>query len=301
MALPALVGRGLRGTPYVLEVRDLWPDFPIAMGVVRNPLVKRGLLALERLAYRRAWRLVALAPGIKREIERKASVPPARVLMVPNGSDTAGLWPVDRPVRRHLPVEPGDFVLGYAGTLGLANGLDAVLDAARVLKRRGVAGVTFVLVGDGREKARLERRAAAEGLDRVRFAGLVGKARYNDVLAEFDVGLQVLMNVEGFHYGTSPNKFFDYLAAGKPVLVNYPGWMSDLVTGHGCGLAVRPDDPEAFADAVERLLRDRDGCAAMGRAARALAEREFSQEKILVDLARFVEAAGSFERAEAAR
>jgi glycosyltransferase involved in cell wall biosynthesis len=289
MALPALVGRWARGIPYVLEVRDLWPDFPIEMGIIRNPVLKRVLWAFERLAYRRAWRLVALAPGIKRQIEGKAGVAPSSVLMVPNGSDTAGLWPVDRPARRHLPVGRNELVLGYTGTLGVANGLDAVLDAARVLKRRRVHGVTFALIGDGREKTRLMCRAAREGLDNVRFTGLVGKGRYNEILAELDVGLQILMNVKAFYYGTSPNKFFDYLAAGKPVLVNYPGWMSDLVTQHECGVAVAPDDPDLFADAVERLLEDRDRLSAMGRAARVLAEAEFSQQRILVDLARFVE------------
>jgi glycosyltransferase involved in cell wall biosynthesis len=117
------------------------------------------------------------------------------------------------------------------------------------------------------------------------------------VLGELDVGMQILLNVPAFYYGTSPNKFFDYLAAGRPVLVNYPGWMSDLVVRHGCGAAVPPDDPEAFADAVERLRESRETLAEMGRAARALAESQFSQQKILVELAEFIETSAA-ERAD---
>lgn len=289
VSLPALMARWVRGIPYVLEVRDLWPDLPIAMGIIRNPLAKRALRIWERTAYRWAWRLVALAPGIKQGIERNAQVAPDLIAMIPNGSDTEGLRPLGRPPRKDLGVADDVLALGYAGTHGTANGLDAVLDAAAVLRRRGVRDVVFVLIGDGREKARLVRRAEKEGLDNVRFVGLVSKAHYNQVLAELDVGMQILLDVPAFYYGTSPNKFFDYLAVGKPVLVNYPGWMSDLVTENGCGVAVPPRDPEAFADAVERLNAERDGLQEQGRAARALAESRFSHAEILPRLARFVE------------
>lgn len=289
VSLPALWGRLVCRTPYVLEIRDLWPDLAIEMGVIRNGLVKAVLRAWERFAYRRAWRLVALAPGIKDGIVAKAGVDPSRVIMIPNGSDTENLKPIERPVKRLLPSRDGEFVLGYTGTLGLANGLDAVLDAAAALKRRGRAHIRFVLIGDGRERSRLLKRVEVEGLDNVSFADLFAKRDYNNVLAELDAGLQILKDVPGFRYGTSPNKFFDYLAAGKPVLVNYPGWMSELVTANDCGIAVAPGDAEAFADAVEALAADRDRSLAMGRAARALAEREFSQQRILVDLARFIE------------
>jgi glycosyltransferase involved in cell wall biosynthesis len=259
------------------------------MGIVRNPVAKRVLLLWEWITYRCAAKLVALAPGIKEGIRRKANVPDERIVMIPNGSDTKNLRPLGRLARELLPIGDELFVLGFTGTHGRANGLDAVLDAAAVLQRRGVEGIAFALIGDGREKARLVRRAADERLDNVHFVGLFKKAQYNRVLAELDIGLQILENVPAFYYGTSPNKFFDYLAAGRPVLVNYPGWMADLVTEHECGVAVPPDDPEAFADAVEQLLAGRERLGEMGHAARSLAEAEFSQEKILVDLARFVE------------
>lgn len=289
VSIPALCVRLLKGTPYVFEVRDLWPDLPIQMGIISNPLIKWPLYAWEWITYRFAWKLVALAPGIKSEIERKAGIPGERVAMIPNGGDTEHLRPLGRLPRTHIPVGEEKLVLAYAGTHGTANGLGAVLDAASVLKRRGVEGAALVLIGDGREKGALQKRAAAEGLDNVHFLGLHNKSVLNRLMAEIDVGMQILKNVPGFYYGTSPNKFFDYLAAGKPVLVNYPGWMSDLVSEHACGAAVPPDDPEAFADAVEQLLARRAELPEMGEAARRLAEEQFSQQKILVDLALFIE------------
>ena len=296
VSLPALAARWLRGTPYAFEVRDLWPDLPIEMGVLRNPALRALLLLWEKVVYLGAWRLVALAPGIQQGIEQKAGIPPAAIRMIPNGADTANLRPLPpRRPRTHLGLPDDLLVLGYAGTHGTANGLDAVLDAAAVLQARGVRGAAFALIGDGREKPRLQRRAADERLANVRFFDLVSKATYNEVLAELDVGLQILLDVPGFRWGTSPNKFFDYLAAGRPVLVNYPGWMSSLVTENGCGVAVPPGDPQAFADAVEDLLARRAELPALGAAARALAEERFSQQRILVDLARVLE-----ERREAA-
>jgi glycosyltransferase involved in cell wall biosynthesis len=290
VSIPALAARWLRGTPYVFEVRDLWPDLPIEMGIVRNPLLCALLLLWEKVVYLGAWRLVALAPGIRDGIVRKAGIPPAQILMVPNGADTEGLQPLPpRRPRTHLDLPDHLLVLGYAGTHGTANGLDALLDAARELRRRGIREVAFALIGDGREKPHLLARATAERLDNVHFYDLVSKATYNEVLAELDVGLQILLDIPGFRQGTSPNKFFDYLAAGRPVVVNYPGWMSELVTAAGCGVAVPPGDPEAFADAVEDLLARRAELAAPGAAARRLAEERFSQQRILVDLARFLE------------
>ncbi|MCK6478720.1 MAG: glycosyltransferase family 4 protein [Planctomycetaceae bacterium] len=289
VSIPALAARFLRGLPYAFEVRDLWPDLAVEMGVVRNGLLRWFLYRWERIAYRRASWLVALAPGIADGIVAKAGIPRERVAMIPNGCDTVGILPLPGRPRRHLGVPDDAFVLGFTGTHGPANGLPAVLDAAAELKRRGRTGILLVLVGDGRDKAALVERARREGLDNVRFLGLFGKDRYAEVLAEFDVGMQILKNVPGFRWGTSPNKFFDYLAAGRPVLVNYPGWMASIVEEGGCGVAVPPDDPAAFADAVERLAAGRDRLPAMGAAARRVAEERFAQVRILSDLAEFLE------------
>src|SRR5690606_18982018 len=126
-----------------------------------------------------------------------------------------------------------DFMAIFTGTHGKANGLGAVIDAAAILHSRGAKGIKIVLVGDGAEKASLMERVEKEGLGSiVIFHAPVPKARLAGLMASANVGLQILANVPAFYYGTSPNKFFDYLAAGLPVLTIYPGWVADLIEEH---------------------------------------------------------------------
>lgn len=275
--LPAIAARLLRGRRYVFEVRDLWPELPRAMGVIRNPLVLRALAALEWTSYRLASRLIGLAPGIVKGIEQQG-VPAERIAFVPNGCDLDlfGGSATNRP-----PVVAPDALMAiFAGTHGQANGLDAVLDAAAVLKARGRSDIQIVLIGDGKLKPALRRRAAAEALDQVHFLDPVGKRDLVALLNGADVGLQILSNVPAFYNGTSPNKFFDYMAAGLPVITNYPGWIADIIVKRECGLAVPPDDPEAFADALVAASGQRERLRAMGRNARALAEQEFDRDAL---------------------
>lgn len=274
--IPGIVARWLRRKPFVFEVRDLWPELPRAMGVITNPVVLRLLSALEWLSYRSADRCVALSPGIAEGIGRRG-VADARIMLVPNGCDldifaATGLSPW-----RPDGVRESDLMAVFTGTHGMANGLDAVLDAAGSLRARGRDDIRLVLVGDGRLKPKLMERAAREGLGNVVFHPPVDKARLAGLLAGADVGLQCLANVPAFYYGTSPNKFFDYIAAGLPVLNNYPGWLAGMIEEHRCGFAVAPDDPSAFADALERAADDRPALKRMGANAAALARARFSR------------------------
>src|SRR5690606_35955644 len=123
-------------------------------------------------------------------------------------------------------------------------------------------------------------RARREGLDNVVFHAPVGKDRLAGLMASTDVGMQILANVPAFYYGTSPNKFFDYLASALPLLNNYPGWLAGPIEDSGCGFTVPPDDPGAFADALERAADDREDLARMGRVARTMAERDFDRKRL---------------------
>lgn len=273
--IPGILARWLRRKRFVFEVRDLWPELPRAMGVIRNPVVLWAMGVLEWASYRSAHRLIGLSPGIVDGIAHRG-VPRDRIAMVPNGCDL-GIFgaPVDS--WRPEQVAPGDLMAVFAGTHGMANGLDAVLDAAAELKRRGRHDIKIVLIGQGKLKPSLEARARRENLDNVVFHAPVNKARLAGLMAATDVGLQVLANVPAFYYGTSPNKFFDYIAAGQPVLNNYPGWLAEMISEHGCGFAVPPADAAAFADALERAANDRDALKSMGHRARALAEGDFDR------------------------
>lgn len=287
--IPGIVMKPLRGKPFVFEVRDLWPELPREMGVITNPVVLKAMDILEWLSYRSADACIGLSPGIVRGITRRG-VTPERVSMIPNGCDLELFTPAHRSEAVTLDgIGERDFVAIFCGAHGVANGLDAVLDAAKVLKRREADDIKILLVGDGKLKPRLKERARAEALDNCIFCDPMPKHKLSKVTASVDVGLMILANVPAFYYGTSPNKFFDYIASGLPVLNNYPGWLAEMIDKNGCGVAVPPDDPEAFADALIQL---RDGAAkrtGMGIKARSLAETQFNRADLADRFVSFLE------------
>jgi glycosyltransferase involved in cell wall biosynthesis len=276
--IPGIVARWLRGKPFVFEVRDLWPELPRAMGVIRNPLVLWAMGVLEWASYRSAHRLIGLSPGIVDGIAHRG-VSPDRIASVPNGCD---LDIFATPVQPWRPaqVQATDLMAVFAGTHGMANGLEALLDAAAELKRRGRDDIKLLLIGQGKLKSGLQARAERDGLSNVVFHDPVNKARLAGLMASTDVGLQVLANVPAFYYGTSPNKFFDYIASGLPVLINYPGWLAEMIEKHQCGFAVQPDNPVAFADALEQAAADRSALKLMGQRGLSLARAQFARQAL---------------------
>lgn len=274
--IPGIAARWLRRKPFVFEVRDLWPELPREMGVITNPVVLAALSALEWSSYRSAHRCVALSPGIARGIARRG-VSQDKIDMIPNGCDIGIFGAQDQGVWRPNGVGPTDLMAVFTGTHGPANGLDAVLDAAAVLKTRARDDIKLVLVGDGKLKPALQARAAAEGLDNVIFHAPVPKTQLSALMAAADLGMQCLANIPAFYYGTSPNKFFDYIAAGLPVLNNYPGWLAEMIVAENCGFAVPPDAPGAFADQLEAAADDRAALTQMGKNGAALAQRDFDR------------------------
>lgn len=276
--IPGIFARWLRGKPFVFEVRDLWPELPRAMAVIRNPLVLGAMSILEWVSYRSAHRLVGLSPGIVDGIARRG-VPRGRIALIPNGCDL-GIFAGEVEPWRPEQVKYDDLLAVFAGTHGVANGLDALLDVAAELKQRDRSDIKLMLIGQGKLKPALQDRAIREKLDNIVFHDPVNKTRLSGLLAGADVGLQTLANISAFYYGTSPNKFFDYIAAGLPVLNNYPGWLAGMIRDNQCGFAVEAEDPQAFADALEQAANDRAVLKVMGVRARELAEREFNREQL---------------------
>ncbi len=279
--IPGIAGKLLRRRRFVFEVRDLWPELPRAMGVIRNPVVLWMMSILEWCCYRSADLCIGLAPGIVEGIARRG-VPRERIEMIPNAADLELFRPGKRTMGR-------DRVrAAFAGTHGIANGVDAVLDAAVELLRRGDRTIRVELIGDGKLKPVLRGRAEREHLSNVTFTDPLPKTELAARLADADIGLMVLADVPAFYYGTSPNKFFDYLASGLPVICNYPGWVADLLAQHQCGIAVPPCDAAAFADAIQALASDPAKRRAMGENARKLAS-QFDRERLALSLAEVLE------------
>ncbi|UWN51852.1 putative sugar transferase EpsL [Alcanivorax sp. ALC70] len=276
--IPGIFARRLRGKAFVFEVRDLWPELPRAMGVIKNPVVLWLMSVLEWCSYHSAHRLVALAPGMAEGIESRG-IPKERIAMIPNGCDFDIFADATNPWRPEGVAE-ADFLAIFTGTHGVANGLGAVLDVAAELKSRGRDDIKLALVGDGKLKPELVDRARREGLSNVVFHDPVDKQRLAGLMAGADVGLQILANVPAFYFGTSPNKFFDYISAGLPVINNYPGWLERLLEESGAGVAVPPDNAGAFADTLIDLADHRDKLPAMSRAASELGQQRFDRDAL---------------------
>ena len=277
-AIPGIFARWLRRKPFVFEVRDLWPELPRAMGVIRNPLLLSAISALEWASYRSAHRVIGLSPGIVEGITQRG-VSRSSIAMVPNGCD---LDIFSSPVMPWRPaqIQSTDLMAVFAGTHGVANGLDALLNVAAELKRRGREDIKLLLIGKGKLKASLQARAEMENLTNVVFLAPVNKSQLAGLMSAADMGLQILANVPAFYYGTSPNKFFDYIAAGLPVLNNYPGWMAEIIEEHHCGFTVPPENPVAFADALEQAASNRAALRAMGQRGLALAKAQFARHAL---------------------
>ncbi len=290
ISLPAMYAAKRSRTPFVFEVRDLWPEAPIQMGALKSKPFVWSALALERLAYNQASHIVALSPGMKEGILAKG-VPDAKVSVIPNSSDLDIFSPeVDGGDFRTRLGTSGKFALLYFGAMGEANGLGFVLDCAAELKRRAHDDVVFVLHGDGKERPMLEARKEAEGLDNVVFSEQnLSKKDVARLVASSDVAMTIYKNVP-ILYTCSPNKMFDSFAAGKPVLTNMPGWLQGLVEEHNAGVFVEPDNAQDFADKVAILAAQPERLDVMGQNSRKLAEEMFAREKLTRDLERVLAA-----------
>ncbi|HCG5310003.1 glycosyltransferase family 4 protein [Vibrio parahaemolyticus] len=274
--IPGIFARWLRGKPFVFEVRDLWPELPKEMGVIKNPIILGLMSLLEWASYRSANRCIGLSPGIVEGI-KKRGVPKDKIAMVPNGCDLSIFTQPSEPWRPE-GVAQEDLMAVFTGTHGMANGLDAVLDAATELQSRGRNDIKLVLVGQGKLKPQLEAKAKEMQLNNVVFHPPVNKQKLAGLMASADVGMQVLANIPAFYYGTSPNKFFDYISAGLPVINNYPGWLAGMIEDSQCGFTVAPENPQAFANALEQAADNRDALVNMGASARQLAESQFDRQ-----------------------
>lgn len=285
--LPGIVAKWFRRKKFVFEVRDLWPELPKALGM-KNPFFLWGMSVLEKRSYHAADACIGLSPGICEGIRRRSQKGKS-IAMIPNGCDLDLFSPSTNKPDVIPGVKSTDTVAVFTGAHGIANGLDAVLDMATVLKAQKRDDIKIVFVGEGKMKKSLMERAKNENLDNCIFLGHMPKKELNEVMARADIGLMVLANVPAFYYGTSPNKFFDYIASGLPVVNNYPGWLADLINENKCGIAVEPEKSDLFATAVIQLADHPELCKEYGANGRALAEREFARDLLGSQFVKFLE------------
>ncbi len=273
-AVSAWVVAALRRKPFLLEVRDLWPEFAIDMGVLTNPVLIWASRRLEHFLYARADHLLVNSPAY-RDYLLARGIPGEKISFIPNGVDTAMFDPAaDATELRVQWGLEGKFVVTYAGALGPANDIDTLLGAARYLQ--DMPQVHILLVGDGKDRPRLERLAAAWHLQNVTFVGARPKAEMPRFLAASDACVAILRNIPMFRT-TYPNKVFDYMAAGRPTILAIDGVIREVVEAARGGIFVPPGDARALAEGIRHLARHPEEARRMGQNARAYVQAHFER------------------------
>jgi glycosyltransferase involved in cell wall biosynthesis len=278
----------LKGAKFLFEVRDLWPDFAIAVGVLKSPTLIKLSFWLEKFLYRRADRMMVNSPGYVEHVRGRGA---RSVELIPNGADPEMFNPLDNGHSfRQKNFLKNKFVVLYAGAHGISNDLTVVLDAARLLEKD--FKYRFVFLGDGKEKANLQALATEMGLKNVIFLPPLPKNEMAAALAGADACLAILKPLDEYKT-TYPNKVFDYMAAGRPVVLAIDGVIREVVEAADCGVFAQPGNPAALAEAIARLAANRDEALRMGLAGRSYLEQHFSREALAEKLERLLGSIGS--------
>ncbi len=261
--------------PYIFEVRDLWPKAPIEVGAITNPLLIRYLQKLEARIYQNALSLVALSPDIANHL-RKISKQ-SKLHLIPNFSDLEQFQPCpksDALLKKYGLEET--FTIAYTGALGKVNAVEELIDLAEMAYQRN-KNWQFLIMGSGSHREYLEQIAQEKELDNVIFIPFGNKASVNEVLSLSDFAW-----ISFAHYPVlktnSPNKFFDAIAAGKPVIINHKGWVYDLMKAYHLGIPCLPSKLDKAFEQLEELVDNPEKIQEMGRNSRRLAESYFSKE-----------------------
>lgn len=274
----------LKGVPFLFEVRDLWPEFAMAVGVLTNRTLIRLSLWLERFLYRHADRVIINSPGFDAHVRQRGA---RHVELVPNGADPAMFDPADAGQAFRSAHGLNDkFVVLYAGAHGMSNDLGVLLESARLLADQ--SQIQVVLLGDGKEKSNLQAQAAALNLSNVSFIPSVPKEEMTGAMAAADACVAILKAVQAYKT-TYPNKVFDYMCAGRPVVLAIDGVIREVVEAAGCGIFAAPGDPQDLAKAIRLLAGDPHRSREMGLNGRRYVEAHFNRPLLAEKLAKIME------------
>ncbi len=273
----------LKRVPFLFEVRDLWPAFAIAVGVLHNKVIIKATEWLERFLYQRADQMLVNSPGFIRHIEERGG---GKIALVPNGADPSMFDPKSdgAEFRKSHQLE-GKFVALYAGAHGMSNDLEILLGAAK--KLLALSEIAIVLLGDGKEKPALIDLSASLGLNNVHFIPPVPKTKMGQVLAAADACIAILKPIE-MYKTVYPNKVFDYMAAGRPVILAIDGVIREVIEDADAGIFVAPGDADSLAAAIRNLAANRQEADRLGQNGLKYVEEHFDRRVISKKMAQIM-------------
>jgi len=290
IGLPALVLRLFKRIPYIFEVRDLWPEVPIQMGGLKNPLLINLAISFEKLIYKKALHIIALSPGMQEGIIKKGAAP-EKISMIPNMAKIDKFWPREpnQKILKEYSINPQSFKVIHFGSMNIANGLDYILKAALIIKQEiKDSNIEFIFLGDGRDKKRCTEIVERDGLKSVFFLDKVPMDITSEIVNICNISLVPFLNLPVLATN-SPNKLFDSLSAGKPVIVNSAGWTKDMVEIHKIGAYVNPNKPDELAQLIISWKDKPEEVKNMGKNARDLALRKYDKKILCKQFADIVD------------
>lgn len=276
----------LKRVPFLFEVRDLWPAFAIAVGVLKSKFLIKLSLWLEGFLYSRAIKVIVNSPGYLEHVQQHGA---RSAELVPNGVDPEMFTPDHSQHNPWLVRKDNHYIILYAGAHGISNDLPNLLQAAKLVEKE--AAIRFWLVGDGKEKENLIKQAEQMQLTNLEFHSSVSKLEMNQVLAASDACVASLLPVE-LYKTTYPNKVFDYMAAGKPVILAIDGVIRQVVDTADAGIFAEPGNPAALADAICYCFNHQDKVLQMGLNGRKFVTLKFNRKVLTENFQRIIEETG---------
>lgn len=274
IGIPALILKWFKNKPFVFEVRDLWPEVPIQMGAIKNSWTIKTTRLLEKTIYKNASRVIALSPGMQDGVVKY--IPKEKTSMIPNMAKMDEFWPRGKndQLMEKLGLKKDSFKIVHFGSLGLANGAHSIIESAKLLKNR--EDIEFLFVGGGSTENDLVEEVEKNNLKNVKFLGKFPMSDVSEIVNFSDVSVISFLDLP-ILYTNSPNKLFDSLSAGKPIIVNSAGWTKDIAEKSHCGYYVNPNRPEELVQKVLYLKDNPDVVNEMGQNARKLAETVYDK------------------------
>lgn len=293
IAIPGIYASKRLKVPMVFEVRDLWPELPVAVGALKNPVLISAAKWLEKIAYRNSSHIVALSPGMASGIEA-VGYPRDQISIVPNGADV-DLFCQPQEKRDHFLAEHPYLATGplvvYAGTLGIINGVGYFVDMAKEMLKVDPK-VRFLVVGDGKERNCIHQKASSLGVLDNNFWMMppVSKTEIVSVLSAATTATSFFVDLPEM-WNNSANKFFDALAAGKPLMINYKGWQAEILEESGAGIVVPPNDAATAAKILHQFLGNRQRIEEAKNKAKHLAQTAFNRNVLAEKMLNILEEA----------
>ncbi|WP_442267254.1 glycosyltransferase family 4 protein [Tenacibaculum sp. ZS6-P6] len=285
IGFPALVLKKLKRIPYLFEVRDLWPEVPIQMGALKNKVVRNLAIWFEKTIYKNAKHIVALSPGMENGVLKFEKQ--EKVSMIPNMAKIDAFFPRPKNIElvEKLGLKKDSFKLIHFGALGIANGIDTIIESATLLKDDD--SIEFIFIGGGSTEEAMKNKCEKNGLTNVHFLGRYAMQETSEIVNFCDVSIVSFLDLP-ILYTNSPNKLFDSLSAGKPLIVNSAGWTKDLVEKYECGYYANPKDPNELVVIIKELQNDLEKLKLMGESSRKLAENEYDKSILCAKFANVV-------------